>query len=54
MGFILEMRKFFKREEKLPFQFSAIEERRSGTNYFVWIIGIIVIVALIVFILRYF
>lgn len=35
------MRKFFKKEEKLPFQFSAIEERRSGTNYFVWVIGIV-------------
>jgi len=35
------MRKFFKKEEKLPFQFSAIEERRSKTNYFVWIVGII-------------
>jgi len=42
----MQMRKFFKKEEKLPFSYSAIEERRSGTNYFVWIIGIILILLL--------
>ena len=40
------MRKFFKKEEKLPFQFSAIEERRSGTNYFAWVISVILIISI--------
>lgn len=48
MGFILEARKFFKKEEKLPFQFNAIEERRSEINYFAWIIGIILAFTILV------
>jgi len=47
------MRRFFKKEEKLPFSFSAIEERKQKSNYFVWVIGIILIIILGIIISRF-
>jgi len=36
---------FFKQEEKRPFTYPSIEVRRQPTNYFVWILGIILLIA---------
>lgn len=38
------MQKFFKREEKRPFTYPSIEERRTSNNYLSWIIGIILLI----------
>lgn len=37
------MRKFFKQEEKPPFTYPAIEERRTSSNYLGWIVDVIVV-----------
>lgn len=44
------MWKFFKREEKQPFTYPAIEERRTKPNYLGWI----VVIASLVLIIGYF
>lgn len=43
---MVNMAKFFKREEKRPFTYPSIEERRTNSNYLGWIVGIVLITAI--------
>lgn len=48
------MPKFFKQEEKRPFTYPSIEERRTNPNYLGWVVGIVLIIAIGVIILLIF
>ncbi len=48
------MRKFFKRAEKQPFTYPSIEERRTSHNYLGWIMGILILIAGAIILIRLF
>lgn len=41
---MIKVQRFFKRTENRPFTYPSIEERRTSTNYLVWIVGIVLII----------
>lgn len=40
------MSRFFRREEKRPFTYPSIEERKTSPNYLGWIVGTVLIIAI--------
>lgn len=43
------MARFFKREEKRPFNYPAIEEYKGGRKYTFWLVGVIILVFVIIY-----
>jgi len=50
---MVKVQRFFKKTEHKPFTYPSIEERRTSPNYFIWVIGIVLIagIGLIVFLI---
>jgi len=42
---MINMQRFFKREEKRPFTYPSIEERKQNKNYTLWFISAVLVIA---------